>query len=126
MGGGGGRGVDSAAPWHNAEGLANQITVALAPTLQAIAERIADVGEWFSKLSPEVKRFAGIATAVAAVKIGATDYLSKPADATDITNASANVAPNPVSARVTNATFDASLSRWNIDSPQNRPPTLTP
>ena len=28
-----------------------------------------------------------IATAVAAVKIGATDYLSKPADATDITNA---------------------------------------
>ncbi|MDF3413290.1 hypothetical protein HKX54_02380 [Sulfitobacter sp. M57] len=48
------------------KGLANQITVALAPTLQAIAERIADVGEWFSKLSPEVKRFAGIATAVAA------------------------------------------------------------
>ena len=30
---------------------------------------------------------AAIATAVAAVKIGATDYLSKPADATDITNA---------------------------------------
>ncbi|MFN3664055.1 MAG: two-component system response regulator, partial [Yoonia sp.] len=28
-----------------------------------------------------------IATAVAAVKIGATDYLSKPADATDVTNA---------------------------------------
>ena len=28
-----------------------------------------------------------ISTAVAAVKIGATDYLSKPADATDVTNA---------------------------------------
>ena len=28
-----------------------------------------------------------IATAVAAVKIGATDYLSKPADANDVTNA---------------------------------------
>jgi len=31
--------------------------------------------------------YGAIATAVAAVKIGATDYLSKPADATDITNA---------------------------------------
>jgi two-component system, response regulator RegA len=30
--------------------------------------------------------YGAIATAVAAVKIGATDYLSKPADATDITN----------------------------------------
>jgi len=32
-------------------------------------------------------RYGAIATAVAAVKIGATDYLSKPADAIDITNA---------------------------------------
>ncbi len=31
--------------------------------------------------------YGAIATAVAAVKIGATDYLSKPADATDIINA---------------------------------------
>jgi len=31
--------------------------------------------------------YGAIATAVAAVKIGATNYLSKPADATDITNA---------------------------------------
>src|SRR6056297_1159052 len=31
--------------------------------------------------------YGAIATAVAAVKIGATDYLSKPADAMDITNA---------------------------------------
>jgi two-component system response regulator RegA len=31
--------------------------------------------------------YGAIATAVAAVKIGATDYLSKPADATEITQA---------------------------------------
>ena len=31
--------------------------------------------------------YGAIATAVAAVKIGAVDYLSKPADATDVTNA---------------------------------------
>lgn len=31
--------------------------------------------------------YGAIATAVAAVKLGATDYLSKPADANDITNA---------------------------------------
>lgn len=49
--------------------------------------------------------YGAIATAVAAVKIGATDYLSKPADATDITNAllanGANLPPppeNPMSA----------------------------
>ncbi|SFD68029.1 ActR/PrrA/RegA family redox response regulator transcription factor [Roseivivax sediminis] len=49
--------------------------------------------------------YGAIATAVAAVKIGATDYLSKPADATDIINAllsrSAEMPPppeNPMSA----------------------------
>ncbi len=49
--------------------------------------------------------YGAIATAVAAVKIGATDYLSKPADATDITNAllatGGNLPPppeNPMSA----------------------------
>jgi two-component system response regulator RegA len=31
--------------------------------------------------------YGAIATAVAAVKVGATDYLSKPADANDIVNA---------------------------------------
>lgn len=31
--------------------------------------------------------YGAIATAVAAVKIGAVDYLAKPADATDVTNA---------------------------------------
>lgn len=47
-------------------GLANQLTVALAPTLETIAKRVADVGAWFANLSPEAKKFAGIATAVAA------------------------------------------------------------
>jgi two-component system, response regulator RegA len=49
--------------------------------------------------------YGAIATAVAAVKIGATDYLSKPADANDITNAllcrAASLPPppeNPMSA----------------------------
>ncbi|MBO9437338.1 hypothetical protein J7354_01565 [Sulfitobacter sp. R18_2] len=48
-------------------GLANQIAVALAPTLKTIAERIADVGHWFSSLSPEVRKFIGIGAALAAV-----------------------------------------------------------
>jgi two-component system response regulator RegA len=42
--------------------------------------------------------YGAIATAVAAVKIGATDYLTKPADANDITNAllaRADVLPPP-------------------------------
>jgi two-component system response regulator RegA len=38
--------------------------------------------------------YGAIATAVAAVKIGATDYLSKPADADDVTNALLNKAGN--------------------------------
>lgn len=49
--------------------------------------------------------YGAIATAVAAVKIGATDYLSKPADANDITNALLQQGPshplpaeNPMSA----------------------------
>jgi two-component system response regulator RegA len=49
--------------------------------------------------------YGAIASAVAAVKVGATDYLSKPADATDITHAlladSADLPPppeNPMSA----------------------------
>ncbi len=49
--------------------------------------------------------YGAIATAVAAVKIGATDYLSKPADANEVTNALLNrgsdkqaVLENPMSA----------------------------
>ncbi|WGT51943.1 ActR/PrrA/RegA family redox response regulator transcription factor [Thioclava nitratireducens] len=42
--------------------------------------------------------YGAIATAVAAVKMGATDYIAKPADATDVTNAllaKGEVAPPP-------------------------------
>lgn len=51
-----------------------------------------DVVEVLREKRPECRivvltGYGAIATAVAAVKIGATDYLSKPADATDITNA---------------------------------------
>ncbi len=51
-----------------------------------------DVVEVLRKKRPDSRvvvltGYGAIATAVAAVKIGATDYLSKPADATDITNA---------------------------------------
>jgi two-component system response regulator RegA len=51
-----------------------------------------DVVEILRERRPDVRvvvltGYGAIATAVAAVKIGATDYLSKPADATDITNA---------------------------------------
>lgn len=47
-------------------GLSNQLTVALAPTLQSIAEKIADVSQWFSQLSPDMRRFAAISATVAA------------------------------------------------------------
>ncbi|MDQ7071992.1 MAG: ActR/PrrA/RegA family redox response regulator transcription factor [Rhodobacterales bacterium] len=51
-----------------------------------------DVVEVLREKRPECRivvltGYGAIATAVAAVKIGATDYLSKPADATDISNA---------------------------------------
>ncbi len=51
-----------------------------------------DVVELLREKRPEVKvvvltGYGAIATAVAAVKIGANDYLSKPADANDITSA---------------------------------------
>lgn len=51
-----------------------------------------DVVEALREKRPEARivvltGYGAIATAVAAVKIGATDYLSKPADAKDITNA---------------------------------------
>lgn len=51
-----------------------------------------DVVETIREKRPDSKivvltGYGAIATAVAAVKIGAIDYLSKPADATDITNA---------------------------------------
>ena len=51
-----------------------------------------DVVEMLRERRPDARivvltGYGAIATAVAAVKIGATDYLSKPADANDITNA---------------------------------------
>ena len=51
-----------------------------------------DVVELLRESRPESRivvltGYGAIATAVAAVKIGATDYLSKPADATEVTNA---------------------------------------
>ncbi|MEP2474807.1 ActR/PrrA/RegA family redox response regulator transcription factor [Roseobacter sp.] len=51
-----------------------------------------DVVEVLRERRPDVRvvvltGYGAIATAVAAVKIGATDYLSKPADAADIVNA---------------------------------------
>lgn len=51
-----------------------------------------DVVEALRERRPECRivvltGYGAIATAVAAVKIGATDYLSKPADANDVTNA---------------------------------------
>ncbi|WP_187428496.1 Photosynthetic apparatus regulatory protein RegA [Roseobacter fucihabitans] len=51
-----------------------------------------DVVEVLREQRPDVRvvvltGYGAIATAVAAVKIGATDYLSKPADAADIVNA---------------------------------------
>jgi two-component system response regulator RegA len=51
-----------------------------------------DVVETIREARPDARvvvltGYGAIATAVAAVKIGATDYLSKPADANDITNA---------------------------------------
>ncbi len=51
-----------------------------------------DVVEMLRERRPDARivvltGYGAIATAVAAVKIGATDYLAKPADATDITNA---------------------------------------
>ncbi|WP_343080458.1 ActR/PrrA/RegA family redox response regulator transcription factor [Ostreiculturibacter nitratireducens] len=51
-----------------------------------------DVVETLREVRPDCRvvvltGYGAIATAVAAVKIGATDYLAKPADANDITNA---------------------------------------
>ena len=59
-----------------------------------------DVVEVLRNKRPEARvvvltGYGAIATAVAAVKIGATDYLSKPADATDIVNALLSTSDNP-------------------------------
>ncbi len=62
-----------------------------------------EVVEQLRRIRPDSKiivltGYGAIATAVAAVKIGATDYLAKPADANDITNAlltSSNEKPPP-------------------------------
>lgn len=72
--------------------------VATKPTAYAVVDlRLEDgngldIVEALREKRPEARivvltGYGAIATAVAAVKIGATDYLSKPADANDITNA---------------------------------------
>ncbi|MGK7663381.1 MULTISPECIES: hypothetical protein [unclassified Marinovum] len=48
------------------KGLGNQLAVALAPTLKRVAEAIADMGAWFSQLTPQQQRFAAAAATVAA------------------------------------------------------------
>lgn len=47
-------------------GLANQLTAALAPTLEALALRAQQLGAWFANLSPQMQRIIGIGAAVAA------------------------------------------------------------
>ena len=73
------------------------IALARPPAYAAIDLRLEDgsgleVVEVLRERRPDCKivvltGYGAIATAVAAVKIGATDYLSKPADANDVTNA---------------------------------------
>lgn len=47
-------------------GLANQITVALAPVLQSLAESAQQLGEWFNDLSPPTRRLIAAGTALTA------------------------------------------------------------
>ena len=49
-----------------AKGLFTQIMASLAPTMEAIAEKVGEAARWFSELSPEMKRMIGIAAGVAA------------------------------------------------------------
>ena len=73
------------------------IATARAPAFAVVDLRLEDgngldVVETIREKRPDARvvvltGYGAIATAVAAVKIGATDYLSKPADANDVTNA---------------------------------------
>ncbi|MBM7067224.1 ActR/PrrA/RegA family redox response regulator transcription factor [Actibacterium sp. 188UL27-1] len=73
------------------------IATARAPAFAVVDLRLEDgngldVVETLREKRPDARvvvltGYGAIATAVAAVKIGATDYLSKPADANDVTNA---------------------------------------
>lgn len=47
-------------------GLRNKLVTALAPSIQKIAEQVANLAGWFGSLSPEMQRFIGITGAVAA------------------------------------------------------------
>ncbi|MFO6466113.1 ActR/PrrA/RegA family redox response regulator transcription factor [uncultured Jannaschia sp.] len=89
------RGFDVSAVGSVAEGIAKAQS---APSAYAVIDlRLEDgngldVVERLRERRPDCRivvltGYGAIATAVAAVKIGATDYLSKPADANDITNA---------------------------------------
>jgi len=74
-----------------------RLAIARPPAFAVVDLRLSDgngldVVETLRERRPESRivvltGYGAIATAVAAVKIGATDYLSKPADATDVTNA---------------------------------------
>jgi len=46
-------------------GLANQVTVALAPALQGLSDRVADVAGWFNDLSDGTKRFIATGALIA-------------------------------------------------------------
>ncbi|QBF32142.1 hypothetical protein [Thalassococcus sp. S3] len=47
-------------------GLGNQVTVALAPTIQRLAEALADAVAWFNNLTPETQRFVAVSATLAA------------------------------------------------------------
>jgi len=49
-----------------AKGLFNQFAASLAPVLETVAVKLQDATQWFSDLSPEMRRMVGIGTAVAA------------------------------------------------------------
>lgn len=47
-------------------GISNQLAVALAPTLQAAAEKVQALAQWFNELTPETQRTIATVTALAA------------------------------------------------------------
>ena len=77
-----------------------------------------DVVETLREKRPECRivvltGYGAIATAVAAVKIGAIDYLSKPADANDITNA---LLARNEALHTTDEFLDVVEMRWALSS----------
>ena len=77
-------------PERDVQDLGDDRTLMLVDDDEAFLRRLARAMEkrgFEVECADSVAAGKSIATAVAAVKIGATDYLSKPADANDITNA---------------------------------------